>query len=820
MKRSTAPPSTTPPSNGRLPAATDSEARFRSALDAFQDSLLTYAPVRDGSGQIVDFTYTYLNAAAASTLGRPADELVGGTLLDNYPTASESGVFTACVRALTVMRPESIHAYDAREDGVQGHWEVSVYPFGDEILVMARDITEKVSTETALQRSEERHRLLAENASDIVTLVALDGTIDWVSPSVRTVLGWDPDDLVGTRPWNIVHPDDRPAAAVSLAEAARSETDPRQMTVRFQAADGRYVWMASSANQMADGHFVISFRLVDDQVRAERALADSEERYRLMVENAMDLVFSLDTHAILQWLSPSITPLLGYDADELVGLSGAVLVKPEDLPLLLDAATEARNGKPSSARIRLVTKSGADRWVEAVPRTIYDKDRTLVGGVIGVRDIHEEVVTRRALEHEIDFDSLTGLAKRSVALDRIQEILDTRSVDGWALLCAGVDGLTAVNQAYTYAAGDEVLRAVAQRLVESAGAPDRVARIAGDEFVILMRDIVSPADAANAAERLLAAIRGPVQVGDVTIDVTASIGIALSSLDDAEGLVRDASAAMRQAGRKGSDSWELLDGNVGADTRQVLAVQAGLREALFDGRIQPWIMPLATLADGVVLGYEALARWIHRDGTISTPDAFLDAAEHSSLILGIDRTILSQSLDHLPALPAGTSIAVNVSAATLSSGSLVEDITAELDRTGADPSRLHLEVTETALFEVTGAVQRTMRDLADLGISWWVDDFGTGFSSISHLRDLPISGVKLDRSFTAAVTATDSHASRLSRGLAGLAKGLGLLTIAEGVETPMQAQVLADHGWLTGQGWLFGRPEPIARNNEGSPPCH
>ena len=502
--------------------------------------------------------------------------------------------------------------------------------------------------------------------------------------------------------------------------------------------------------------------------------------------------------------------MLGYEPSELVGQSGAVLVKPEDLPRLLDAATEARGGKPASARIRLVTKDGADRWVEAVPRGLYDDAGELIGGVIGVRDIHDEVAARDALEHEVEFDDLTGLAKRAVALDRIQEILDTRRTEGWALLCAGVDGMTAVNQAYTYSAGDEVLRKVANRLVDATGAADRVARIAGDEFVILMRDIVTPTDAANAAERILTAVRGPVDVSGTTIDVTACVGIAIASGGDAESLLSDATAAMRQAVRKGSDTWEFLDGNVAADTRQVLAVQASLRDAVQDGRIQPWLMPVASLDDGTVRGYEALVRWVHADGSVTTPDAFLDVAERTGLILKIDRAILMQVLDSLGSLPLDRHVAVNVSAATLSSGTFSEDVIRELARTGQDPSRLHLEVTETALFDVTQAVQDTMRALADIGVSWWVDDFGTGFSSISHLRDLPISGLKLDQTFTAGVTSHDSHASRLSRGLAGLAEGLGLETIAEGVETLLQAQVLADHGWQMGQGWLYGKPQPFS----------
>ena len=366
--------------------------------------------------------------------------------------------------------------------------------------------------------------------------------------------------------------------------------------------------------------------------------------------------------------------------------------------------------------------------------------------------------------------------------------------------------MTAVNQAYTYAAGDTVLRTVADRLVAAAGAPDRVARIAGDEFAVLMRHIETATDAAHAAGVLLEAVRGPVEIAGTSIDVTACAGIVMSDGQGAEDLLRDATAAMRQAAAAGTDRWEFLDGNVGESTRAVLKVRSALRAALDAGEIQPWLMPIADLVDGRVQGFEALVRWARPDGTVVGPDQFMHVAERTGLVLDVDRVILSQVLDLMGELPDEQHVAVNVSAATLSSGTLDEWVRAELLRTGVDPGRLHLEVTETSLFHVTQSIQETMRTLADLGVSWWVDDFGTGFSSISHLRDLPVTGLKLDQSFTSGITADDSHATRLAQGLVGLADGLGLQTIAEGIETVVQAEILAHQGWQMGQGWLFGRP--------------
>jgi EAL domain-containing protein (putative c-di-GMP-specific phosphodiesterase class I) len=234
-------------------------------------------------------------------------------------------------------------------------------------------------------------------------------------------------------------------------------------------------------------------------------------------------------------------------------------------------------------------------------------------------------------------------------------------------------------------------------------------------------------------------------------------------------------------------------------------MRTGIRQALIAEEFQPWFQPVVRMSDRAVIGYEALARW-ERDGQIVSPAEFIPVAESTDLIVALDRFILRQALRQAP---ANVHIAVNVSAATLSTPNLADLVNAELAATGFEPRRLQLEVTETALLRPTGTVTDTMRQVAALGVRWWVDDFGTGYSSIAHLRDLPIHGLKLDKSFTAGLPA-DATCRRLSLGLVGLARGLGLGTIAEGVETAEQREVLASQGWELGQGWLFGRPTPLA----------
>lgn len=661
-----------------------------------------------------------------------------------------------------------------------------------------------------LLEEQTKFRLLAENASDVVARLNVDGTMEWVSQSMAEVLGWEPTALVGTRPWRLVHPDDMADAAARLARASDPDVTLRPMLLRLAKTDGSHVWMSASAKRVADDSLVVSMRQVDDEVRAVAALTESEERFRLLAENATDLVFLADRDGALVWVSPSVTPVLGYLPEDVVGEQPEDLLHPDDVPVFRASVQAVSRLRTSTGLMRLRKWDGSYLWVEATVRAIRTAAGDFDGWVIAVRDVGLEHEARSALEHSLQFDSLTGLATRPMALTRVSQLLDAPGDRSWALLSLRIDGMTTANQAYSYAAGDEILRAVAQRLVGAAGEEAFVARIAGNEFLVLQRDIITAAAAADAAERFLEAVRGPVALRGGSIDVTACVGVALASNKDAEALLRDARAAMRQASQKGADRWEFLDGSVGASTRKGLEIQSELRDGLARGIVLPWFMPVVELDGGAVVGYEALVRWVLPDGSVRMPLDFLPMAERTGLILTLDLSILSQALDAAAQLPPHLDIGINLSSMTIASSRFVDVVRSELDRTGVNPTRVHLEVTETALVEVSQALTEAMAQLADIGIAWWVDDFGTGFSSISHLRDLPISGLKLDRSFTAGLALDDDRAARLAQGLVGLADGLGLGTVAEGVETTEQAAILDRQGWTYGQGWLYGKAAPLA----------
>ncbi|MFN8167539.1 MAG: EAL domain-containing protein [Candidatus Nanopelagicales bacterium] len=677
----------------------------------------------------------------------------------------------------------------------------------------AADATAENLAQGSLADSEQRFRMVAENAADVVFALDAEQRYSWFSPSVVDQLGWSVEEMVGSKPSEIVHPEDL-ERVVELVEDG-SSGDSATYEARILRADGGYSWFSVTSRSMLgpDGEVqgrIGGARKIDAEVAAREALLESERLYRLLAENSLDVVYLADAAHVIVWVSPSITEVLGWSPDEVLGKRVAELANPDDVVRAKQTTLDliAAQRPKGTVELRFRSKDGRWRWMRVTGRVLRDADGTVTGGIDVLRDIQSEVETRQRLQHEVDHDPLTGLANRGRAMSILTEALEG---DGAAtVLVVGLDDLKSVNEALTYTAGDQVLRSVADRLAAAVGTHELVARVAGNEFAVLVPGACDAEAAAVTAARLLDALRSSVRIGVHDLDTSVTIGIAMATSGSAEDLLTDASTALHQAKSAGRGRWEFLDPAVSDGARQSLVVQSRLREALAAGQIRAWFQPVVTIADGIVRGYEALARWEHEDGTVGSPDTFIPTAERTNLVVDVDRAVLRDSLALLARLPRDQHVAVNVSAASLSSSQLVEVVEQGLEAWGVDASRLHLEITETSLVHVTDQVQAAMRALAALGVRWYVDDFGTGYSSITHLRDLPIAGLKLDRSFTGGIGTGDVVSERLADGLAGLADGLELDTVAEGVETRTQSEALREQGWVHGQGWLFGRPAPAS----------
>ena len=659
-----------------------------------------------------------------------------------------------------------------------------------------------------LAASESRYRLLAENASDVILLSDAAMNLTWVSASAQHVLGWSVEELAGRPASEFIHPDDLPALRNKVAVSERGREQVR-LRYRWRCADGTYLWMEAIGRPISDDGTgqrgrVVALRNIDAQVRAERELSEREARYRLLAENASDIVWEISADGRLQWVSPSVTRVIGWSPEEILGKVALDLVDPLDRESLILMRAKVFHGQTAAGEVRIQTSSGSSRWMALTIRPVITDDG--VARIATLRDIESEVQARQSLDFVLGHDQLTGLPnlehiKRRIDVERAR-LLPGRAM---AVLCVGVDGLAQVNEAFTHSAGDIVLTTVAVRIVGATGEPDLVGRSTGDEFIVVLADLQAESDAGELAEDIRKAIAGPIEVSDRTLMVTASIGLATGARNiPTDQLLRNATLALRRAKNSGRDRCSFADPAMAVEAQHQLSLGQEIRAALAAQQLRAWFQPIVALSDSRVRGYEALVRWEHHEG-LRMPGSFLPVAERSSLICEIDVAMLQQAVVALTELPADMFISVNVSANTLSRMSYADTAAQVLADHSVDPARLHLELTETALLTLDAQVRTTMQRLRGFGVKWYVDDFGTGYSSISHLRDLPVDGLKLDMSFTFGLAQGDPTAKRLAVGLVGLARGMGLDTVAEGVETADVAQTLAAMGWINAQGWLYGK---------------
>ena len=429
----------------------------------------------------------------------------------------------------------------------------------------------------------------------------------------------------------------------------------------------------------------------------------------------------------------------------------------------------------------------------------------------------------RSLAEQAHFDGLTGLANREVLLGELARLCADRSA-GTALLFIDLDRFKQVNDAHGHNAGDLLLQATAGRLQTTARPGDLAVRLGGDEFAVLLTGLpIGPGQSVRTAEavahRLLDAISRPVHVGSGTVLVGASIGVAIgaASGSDPDTLLREADLAMYRAKQAGGDRVHTV-ASVGRQLEHpllALSIDDTLRQALEHDQFVLHYQPIQDLATGQTVSTEALIRWQHPQYGLLTPQQFLPAAEASGLIVEIDRWVLAQACRQLrrwdddPETPAPACVNVNLSSAHLAHPDLFGHVLGALGASGLSPQRLRLELPETATLTHLQAAAPTLDALRSAGVSLTLDDLGAGSSTLRHLSDLPLDGVKIDRSFVCDMLSNERNAA-IVRLLVDLAHNLGLRITAEGIETAEQLRALRDMRCTYGQGYHLGRPQPAA----------
>jgi diguanylate cyclase (GGDEF)-like protein len=437
-----------------------------------------------------------------------------------------------------------------------------------------------------------------------------------------------------------------------------------------------------------------------------------------------------------------------------------------------------------------------------------------VDGRLLSRSISYAVERKRAevqLAHQALHDGLTGLPNRALFQDRLQHAAArlTRKAGRLAVLFCDLDRFKVVNDSLGHGAGDQLLVAVAERLSTVLRVGDTAARFGGDEFVVLCEDVAGERDAVALAERIAAALDAPFELADEDVYVRTRIGIAIAADRSArpEALVRDADAAMYRAKERGGGTYEVFDADMRARAVRRLETEGALHRALERGELVLHYQPQVLLATGARTGAEALVRWRHPTRGLLGPGEFIPAAEETGLIHELGAWVLEEACRAIAADRTARTMSVNLSPRQCLHHDLLPVVADVLRRTGADPSRLCLEVTETAVMDDLATMANVLEGLKGLGFTLAIDDFGTGYSSLRALQRFPFDVVKIDRSFVREVAVAEQEASIVAA-IVSLSHALGLRAIAEGVETTAQVQRLRALGCDHGQGFYFAPPRP------------
>ena len=593
------------------------------------------------------------------------------------------------------------------------------------------------------------------------------------------------------------------------AFAQGEETDPDRL--EFHVAERTRELARANAELLAE---VRERRLV------EQALRDSEARYRVVVEQAREVICTTDTQGNWTFLNPAWTQITGFDVEESLGQSFLRYVYEEDRAHHIASFQPMVTGEQDyfCQEVRYLTRDGGICWIESRCQKTTDAEGNLVGFSGTLNDISERKQAEEQLQHQALHDTLTGLPNRLLFQDRLRRALARaqRSHCGLAVLFVDLDNFKVVNDSMGHEAGDALLMTIAARLQSSGREEDTIARLGGDEFTLLLENLTDAQDAIDVAERIVTQLQYPIPLDDREVFASASIGIVYSDAIAAQpdALLRDADTAMYHAKAQGKSGYVLFDPSMNKGAMERMEIETGLRLAIERDELRVHYQPLVDLQTGRLCGMEALTRWEHPTRGLMPPGTFIPIAEETGLIVPIGYWVLEEACRQTREWKAlcpdaqGLIVNVNLSGRQLQRPDAVQRVREALTRSGLPATDLKLEITESVMMTDVDATLVKLRELKAMGVRLAMDDFGTGYSSMASMSRFPLDTVKIDRAFISLLDDAE-EARAIVAAIVMLSRAMRLDVTAEGIETRQQWRQVQRLGCNVGQGYYFAPALPL-----------
>jgi diguanylate cyclase (GGDEF)-like protein/PAS domain S-box-containing protein len=677
--------------------------------------------------------------------------------------------------------------------------------WAEHVFTVMRDIT----------HGENRYQKIVENLHEGIWLIDRHNYTQYINLQMADILGYSIEEMMGKHFFYFM---DEAGIEISKQKLEnRRQGVSENYTFEFLHKSGHSIHATIAASPLIDAHYEYGGSILGVMDVTEQKKQDL--KFKMLssaVETSATMVMITNKDADIEYVNPGFCDITGYSKEEVIGKNSKILRSSDiNSEQMADLWATVTAGKNWHGELHNKKKNGELFWSLMSISAIKDDHGQITHFVSVSDDISQLKEARIKMEELAYVDSLTGLANRLLFRDRLEQELKViqRNKHEAALLFLDLDQFKRINDSLGHDVGDALLMQVADRLCQCVRHQDTVARMGGDEFVILLTDVDGMEGASSVARKILQIMNETMRLLTHEIIITASIGITLAQHDslNADILLKNADMAMYRAKSSGRNNYQFFTEEMNSKVLKHLFIESELRNAIDKNQLLLEFQPQVSIDSGELLGAEVLVRWKHPEQGVIYPDDFIPVAEETGLIIRLGEWVLLNAcrewlLMEAAGMPS-LRLAVNLSTRQFRDLNLLDMIKNVLDKTGFNPKQLELEITETMLVDHIDHVIEVLGQLKKLGISITIDDFGTGYSSLSYLKRLPIDMLKVDKSFVMDIP-EDKDDMEISAAVIAMAHKLKLQVVAEGVETKAQWDFLKKNNCDIGQGYLFSKSLP------------